>query len=113
MPHGIIEYSKEISTTIPIRELVNAVHAGAFESGLFEESSIKTRAIAYEDYQIGSTDSLFVHITARILYGRNHQQKKALSQLLLARVESLLVAPVCISVEIVDIDKVSYSKVVL
>lgn len=110
MPHCVIEYAKNLEDRVAIAELVASVHKGALSSELFEPESIKTRALPVEHYQIGMTDSLFVHVTLRILHGRNHNQKKDLSRLVLASVKPLLTGPISLSVEVVDIDKVCYSK---
>lgn len=111
MPHCIVEHSAEIdgSTLIPL------VHRGALESKLFESegSDIKVRAIPYSNYQTGSVNIKFVHVTLKILSGRNLDQKLNLSQLVLENVEGLLSSDCSISVEVVDIDRDSYAKVVV
>jgi 5-carboxymethyl-2-hydroxymuconate isomerase len=55
---------------------VRVVHSSVFASGLFEEASINSRAIEFAYYQTGLSDTSFIHITLKILQGRNHQQKK-------------------------------------
>ncbi|MFT6284282.1 MAG: 5-carboxymethyl-2-hydroxymuconate isomerase [Arenicella sp.] len=79
MPHCIIEYSKSLEYNVPINDLVSAVHGSVFASGLFEESSIKTRSIEFTHHQTGLSDTPFIHITLKILQGRDHQQKKDLT----------------------------------
>lgn len=113
MPHCIIEYSKNLQQTLAVDKLVNAVHGYVFSSGLFEESSIKTRAIEYTHYQTGLSDMPFIHITLKILYGRNHHQKKELSTLVAENLRSHFEPPITISVEVADIEKVSYKKLVI
>jgi len=113
MPHCIIEYSKNVGHNLPISELVSTVHHSVFSSGLFEESSIKTRAIEYTDYKIGLSDMPFLHITLKILFGRNHQQKKELTSLVLEQLRNHIQPPIAISVEVSDIEKVSYKKLVI
>ena len=95
---------------LPIKELVVLVHQSVFASGLFEESAIKTRARAYSHYQTGVTDTPFIHITLKILQGRNHQQKKELIDLVINRLRESLTSPITLSVDVVDINKVSYKK---
>jgi 5-carboxymethyl-2-hydroxymuconate isomerase len=112
MPHCIVEYAKEIEQIIPVQELVSLVHQSVFSSQLFEESSIKTRAIEYKHYQTGLSESPFIHITLKILFGRNHQQKKELTSLVLNKLSEVLKSPISLSVEVVDIEKVSYKKLV-
>tara|TARA_R110002153_G_scaffold13189_6_gene49318 strand:+ start:4413 stop:4757 length:345 start_codon:yes stop_codon:yes gene_type:complete len=113
MPHCIIEYSKNLEQTLSIKELVCAVQGYVFSSGLFDESSIKTRAIEYKHFQTGLSDMPFIHITLKILHGRNHQQKKDLSTLVLDNLRTDIQPPISISVEVSDIEKVSYKKLVI
>ncbi|WP_339721517.1 5-carboxymethyl-2-hydroxymuconate Delta-isomerase [uncultured Paraglaciecola sp.] len=113
MPHCIIEYSKNLEQSLSIKELVGAVHSYVFSSGLFEESSIKTRAIEYTHFQTGLSDMPFIHLTLKILYGRNHQQKKDLTTLVLDKLKNDSQPPISISVEVSDIEKVSYKKLVI
>jgi len=113
MPHCIIEYSKKIEHNLPIQTLVSVVHTSVFASGLFEESSIKTRAIEFTHFQTGLSDTPFIHITLKILQGRDHQQKKDLTKLVLDKLSEVLQPPISISVEAIDIEKVSYKKCVI
>ncbi|MBU3002902.1 5-carboxymethyl-2-hydroxymuconate Delta-isomerase [Paraglaciecola arctica] len=113
MPHCIIEYSKNLQQTISVDELMTAVHGYVFSSGLFEESSIKIRAIEYAHYQTGLSDMPFVHLTLKILHGRNHQQKKELSYLVAENLKTHFTSPITLSVEVADIEKVSYKKLVI
>jgi 5-carboxymethyl-2-hydroxymuconate isomerase len=113
MPHCIIEYSKDLENKLSIKELVSLVHGSVFASELFEESSIKTRAIEFTYYQTGLSDSPFIHITLKILQGRDHQQKKALTKLVIDKVSEVIPPPISLSVEVMDIEKVSYKKVVI
>lgn len=112
MPHCIIEYSKDLDQALPISELVSAVHQSVFSSGLFEESSIKTRAIEYKYYQSGLLPLPFIHITLKIMFGRNHQQKKELTSLVLDTLKETTTPPISLSVEVIDIEKVSYKRCV-
>jgi 5-carboxymethyl-2-hydroxymuconate isomerase len=50
MPHCIIEYAKEVEQSLAVNALLLGVHQTVVGSQLFEEQSIKTRAIAYEHY---------------------------------------------------------------
>ena len=111
MPHCIIEHSIEIDGDV----LVSLVHQGALQSELFQPqgSDIKVRAIPYSHYQTGSVDIEFVHVTLKILSGRSTEQKSRLSALVLARLQTRLKKNCSLSVEVVDIDRDSYTKVVL
>ncbi len=111
MPHCIIEYSKDIN--IEPTTLINAVYKGALHSELFEDDHIKTRTTAYEHYQKGALKEKFVHVTAKILSGRNLEQRKMLSKAILSEVAKLDINAVTLTVEIVELEKESYSKKVL
>ena len=113
MPHCIIEYSSDIADQVSIRDLVEATFQGALSSGLFPENDIKTRAIACQHYQIGSTQDSFVHVTVRLLSGRNDRQKINLSENILKHIEPLLPQVVSVGVEICDMHRGSYRKRVL
>ncbi len=70
MPHCIVEYSKDLESQVAPTKLVETVHQGALASGLFEASHIKTRAVAYDYFQIGTEKSDFIHVTIRLHQGR-------------------------------------------
>lgn len=111
MPHCIIEHSAQIDGAI----LVPLVHQGALDSGLFEPegSDIKVRAMSYANYQTGSVDIHFVHVGLRILSGRTPDQKLHLSGLVLEKLKSKLRCDCSISVEVIDVDRQSYAKVIV
>ncbi len=117
MPHCIIEYSQQLKNEIDPRLMVNAAHQGAVDSGLFEESHIKSRAIGYEYYKTGANDLRFIHITARILSSRTVEQKTYLSQSILSHFEVLILdmglSKISITVEVRDLEKETYTKVIL
>jgi 5-carboxymethyl-2-hydroxymuconate isomerase len=108
MPHCIIEHSAEICA----QQLIDAVHQGALKSDLFEAkgSDIKVRALPYKNFKTGSVTLNFIHVTLKILSGRNNQQKKQLTTIVLAHIKELSLTGCSISVEVVDIDKDSYAK---
>ncbi len=113
MPHCIIEYAEEVAAEVDIDELVEAVHLGAMDSGLFPEYDIKTRAIAYAHHRTGQTRDSFVHVTVHLLDGRDDAQKAGLSEGVLARIEPMLPGVVSVGVEICDMHRASYRKRVL
>ncbi len=108
MPHCIVEHSPCIDAQV----LNQKVFKGALASGLFsaDGSDIKVRSIAYEHYQTGAVKEDFIHVGLRILSGRSDDDKLRLSQSVLAQLESLNVSKASLTVEIVDMDRDSYSK---
>lgn len=113
MPHCIIEYSKDLESSVKPLAIINAVHQGAVASKLFDESHIKTRARSYEYYKTGISNNAFIHVTASILSGRTIEQKAELSAKILTEFEKLQLSSVVITVQICDIETGSYAKVVL
>jgi len=109
VPHCIIEHSNNFEPSA----LITAVFKGAQQSKLFEDSDIKTRTITFEHYQTGLQSQSFVHVTTKILSGRNLAQRQMLSQLILVQLESLNMLAVSLTVEVVEIEKASYAKVVV
>ncbi|RDX39112.1 5-carboxymethyl-2-hydroxymuconate isomerase [Vibrio campbellii] len=111
MPHCIIEHSSPIE---PV-ELNQKVFLGALESNLFEPdgSDIKVRSIAYENYQTGSNKENFIHVSLRILSGRSEQDKLLLSNSVMSKLKSIQLVGASLTVEVVDIDRNSYSKQVV
>ena len=111
MPHCIIDYSEDIA--VEIDDLMEAVHRGAMDSGLFPEYDIKTRALAFNQHRTGQTRDSFVHVAIHLLDGRSDAQKAGLSEGVLARIEPLLPGVVSVGVEIIDMHRASYRKRVL
>ena len=117
MPHCIIEYSQELETSITPKLMINTVHQGALASGLFEESHIKSRALAYEHYKTGTSHLRFIHITARILSGRSLELKANLSQTILESFTALIqnnnLSEISVTVEVRDLERETYAKNIL
>ncbi|KGJ96015.1 5-carboxymethyl-2-hydroxymuconate Delta-isomerase [Colwellia psychrerythraea] len=115
MPHCIIEHSSSIESNTLIPLVFNA----SMESSLFEKngSDIKVRVLPVEHYQTGAVQSAsspadFIHVTMRILSGRKTEQKLMLSKLVLESLTTLALKGCSTSVEVVDIDRASYSKII-
>ncbi len=112
MPHCIIEYSNEIEKFVKPAQLINAVYQGALKSDLFEDGDIKTRSIVFDSYQSGSIKKTFVHVAVKILSGRNLEQKKTLSSSIISQLKTFNFPSTSLTVEVVEIEKDSYAKVV-
>ena len=71
------------------------------------------RTIPYQNYQTGTTKEDFIHVTLRILSGRSDDNKATLSNTVMTQLESLSLVDASITIEVVDMDRNSYSKVVV
>ncbi|WP_105101496.1 5-carboxymethyl-2-hydroxymuconate Delta-isomerase [Microbulbifer pacificus] len=113
MPHLVIEYSQRLEGRISIATLVENGHRAMNNTGLFNASAIKTRALPYRDFALGNDekgDRTFIHAEVRILEGRTTEQKEALSAAIFNSLcESAPEVPE-ISVEVRDMEKASYAK---
>ena len=110
MPHCIIEYSQDLEAEVEPFALLSSVYNGALEAGLFSENDIKVRALAFNHFTTGNLRQNFVHVTVKILSGRNLEQRKKLTQLILAKLNELFSNAISLTVEITEIEKESYAK---
>ncbi|OOQ45901.1 5-carboxymethyl-2-hydroxymuconate isomerase [Pseudomonas fluorescens] len=116
MPHLDMEYTAnltDLNAEVALMRLNNTLVA----SGQFAaEFDIKSRAIRVEAFKVGTAlaERAFVHVKLALLSGRSAQIKKQLSESLLAVVQDVCEWPsgveVQLCVEILDIDRDSYSK---
>ena len=116
MPHLHMEYTANLpglNADVALIRLNNALVA----SGQFAaEFDIKSRALKVETFKVGTAlnERAFVHVKLALLSGRPPQIKKQLSESLLAVVQDLCEWPtgveVQLCVEILDIDRESYTK---
>ena len=115
MPHLTIEYTDNIphfnarSTLIELNKVLVA-------SNQFEEIDIKSRAVKFETYVIGTAPDAraFVHAKLAILSGRSNETKRELSGSLLLTLKQICEWPanvnVQLCVEIQEIERESYTK---
>jgi len=116
MPHLHMEYTAnltDLNADVALMRLNNTlVGSGQFSA----EFDIKSRAVKVETFKVGTAlaERAFVHVKLALLSGRSAQIKKQLSESLLAVVQDLCEWPsdieVQLCVEILDIDRDSYSK---
>ena len=111
MPHLVIAYAQAIESEVNIAHLVDVVHQGAVDSGLFPDGyDIKTRALAYQHVRMGDTQDTFVHVTVRLLSGRNDEQKSKLTLGIVQHIRALAPHVSCVTAEAVDMNRAAYSK---
>ncbi|WP_434515731.1 5-carboxymethyl-2-hydroxymuconate Delta-isomerase [Dechloromonas sp. ARDL1] len=118
MPHLTLEYTRNLADFDPVQALA-ALNEAMFDSGLFGESDIKSRALGLDDFQVGVHDTprAFVHVRVAMLSGRTDEERKALADSLLAALTPLVagqkVGEVQLSVETAELHRPSYAKAVL
>ncbi len=110
MPHLILEFSHELASDERLGSMMDAVHQAAFSTGLFEESHIKVRMIPIHYYLNAKSRDSFLHAQLRILSGRNPEQKKMLSEAVMASIKDQHWPVKRITVEVVDMDRDSYFR---
>ena len=110
MPHLIIEFSQQQAEPEQVESLLDAVHAAAAATGLFEPSHIRVRAIPVAYYRTGGRYAHFIHAQCRIHAGRDGAQKRHLSEAVLEALKGQCWKARSITVEVVELDRDSYSK---
>ena len=110
MPHIIIEYSEQLMDKPKVDATLKTVHQAVADSGLFEVGHIKTRAYSFESFTNAGEADPYIHIQARIKSGRDAENKKNLSQVILGGISSMNIPASVITVEIIDMDRASYGK---
>lgn len=108
MPHLIIEYSDNLHREL--RPVMEAVYQAAVDSGVMQPDDIKVRALPYTHFRLVHNQQQFVHVTCRLLAGRSSAQKVTLAELVRHHLSELLPEVYSISVEIVDMEPLSYKK---
>ena len=110
MPHCLVEHSNNLDSDLLVQNVFSAV----LGSGLFESdgSDIKVRGMIYGNYLTGPNRSSFIHVVLKILSGRTPEQKSYLSNVVIDNLVTLNYNEISITVEVVEIDRDSYGKVV-
>jgi len=111
MPHIIVEYPEDSLSSEQVIAVLNVIHASVADSGLFEASHIKTRAYAFKQFTNAGENDPYIHVQARIKSGRDADNKKRFSLEVIKSLETLNLSVSVITVEVIDIDRDSYSKI--
>lgn len=112
MPHIIVEYAEHIADDIQIDSILMTIHQSIAESGLFKADQIKSRAYSFKEFTNAGGSDPYIHIQARIKSGRDSDNKKQLGKVVLAGLSKLNIPASVITIEIIDMDRDSYSKLV-
>ena len=122
MPHLTLEYSRNLTDFDADAALV-AINQAMADSGLFGEPDIKSRAIGFDHFRIGTADlpRAFIHVRIAMLSGRSPEDRKRLADGVLAALTAAVHGQktaktgmeLQLSVETTDLDRPSYAKAVL
>ena len=119
MPHLHLEYTANL-TGLAVEKTLLRLNNVLMGSGQFgSEFDLKSRAVKVETFQVGTSldPRGFIAVKLSLLSGRSPQVKQQLSQSLLAALQDLGDWPegvqVQLSVQLVDMDRDSYSKVAI
>ncbi|MDH5324347.1 MAG: 5-carboxymethyl-2-hydroxymuconate isomerase [Gammaproteobacteria bacterium] len=110
MPHIIVEYAENALDPSQEKSVLKTIHTCVAQSGLFETSHIKTRAYCFRAFTHAGGTKPYIHVQARIKSGRNSENKKRLSNAIIAALQPMGLPVAVITVEIVDMDRESYGK---
>lgn len=113
MPNLVMEYSNSVDERVNVQGLLADLHQVALLSGLFDVGSVKSRALRCHNWLIGDEgDSVdFIHISFELLDGRNAEQKRELSRQLMDVLQQQASQVRSLTVNIRDMDKESFQKV--
>lgn len=116
MPHLIVEYSRNLAGFPVAQALTELNQAVTASPEIADEADLKTRFVVANSFAIGTAPEFraFVYAQLRILAGRTPEAKRNLSDRIAAVLRRLAPQPegveVQLSVEIVDMDRGSYTK---
>ena len=111
MPHCIIEHANDLTDLIKPEEIMSAALIAMQASELFDADDIKIRIRSYAYFQCGEIRKSFIHVTLKILSGRNNQQKQNLAALVLKAMYELPVFGLEIMVGVQEMYADSYLKI--
>ena len=114
MPHIIVEYQEGLADGAEVDAMLSAIHTAIAESGLFKGNQVKTRAYPFRNFTTAgaANEDPYIHIQARIKSGRDDDNKKRLGEAILSGLEGLSIPASVITVEVIDMHRESYGKLV-
>lgn len=117
MPHLTLQYTANL-TGLDADAALDAINHRLADSGHFEESAIKSRALALQHHRVGTAplERAFVHAHLKMLPGRDEVTRRALSQAIVAALQALLPShhpAIQLCVEVTELDAGTYSKLVI
>ncbi|MCL9783537.1 5-carboxymethyl-2-hydroxymuconate Delta-isomerase [Vibrio sp. S4M6] len=114
MPNLILEYSNSVDERVNVQGLLEDLHKVTMESGLFDQASVKSRALRYHTWLIGNDgDSQdFIHIRFELLSGREEEQKRQLSRALMSALQEQASHVHSLTIDVRDMDSACFQKII-
>ncbi|MEF1290465.1 5-carboxymethyl-2-hydroxymuconate Delta-isomerase [Vibrio sp. M260118] len=114
MPNLVMEYSSSVDDRVNIQGLLEDLHQVALTCGLFDIGSVKSRSLRSHNWLVGEAgDSVdFIHINFELLDGRTAEQKRELSRQLMAVLQQQAGHVHSLTVNVRDMDRECFQKVV-
>lgn len=110
MPHCIVEASESIQEWVSLTQVTEVVFQAAIESELFNLADIRTRTETFECHKAGSNATHFIHVTVKLMAGREGAEKSFLANTILSALDSMGLTDTALSVEITDLYPDSYVR---
>ena len=111
MPHFIIECNTEVLEKVNGETLALNVFDTVLKLGLFSKSNIKVRVKNYDVSIIAGEKLPFIHVWGYIRSGRTNENKRILSENIVNKIDRLTDGIFVISMNIQELDQVSYYKI--
>ncbi len=110
MPHFVIEHANCLDGAAEAQMAMElALECGA-TCGFMEREHIKVRMMRCENILFGDGRASFIHVTISLLSGRTDQQKESLAISLRSALVECFAHAQSISIDIRDMNPVSYKK---
>jgi 5-carboxymethyl-2-hydroxymuconate isomerase len=109
-----MEYTSSVEDRVNIQLLLEQLHQTVMECGLFEPDSVKSRAIRCHQWLLGEFEDSedFIHVTFELLSGRSDESKSELSRVLADVIQKQASTTKSITVNIRDMDRGCFEKVI-
>ncbi|MGS0894886.1 5-carboxymethyl-2-hydroxymuconate Delta-isomerase [Burkholderia stagnalis] len=115
MPHLTLEYSANLDG-FDAGATLRALNAVLAAGGHFDELDIKSRALRFDTFAVGTSPAprAFVHAKLAVLSGRSIDVKRDLAEQVLAELTRVVAAPsgthLQLCAEIQELERESYAK---
>ncbi|SMX45314.1 5-carboxymethyl-2-hydroxymuconate Delta-isomerase [Actibacterium lipolyticum] len=111
MPHVLVEYSAPLEETHDIAGLFAHLFQAVKDTGVFPNpAAIKVRGVQSHHCVLGSEIQSLVHVTLRVMPGRDDETKASVTKAVLAALEEKLPDVGSLSVDIFDLEPATYAK---